>query len=145
MYEKILVALDGSKGSARAVPHALELAKDHGGSIVAVHVDERMVAKGDMPPVHPNEEDILEEERGQVAAIQAGGVEAELVRTSIILGGPGSAIAQVAEDIDADVIVVGTRGHSSIPGLVLGSVAHRLIHVAHRPVLAVPPSAAEDG
>jgi hypothetical protein len=40
------------------------------------------------------------------------------------------------------VIVIGTRGHSSIGGLVLGSVTQRLLHVAPYPVLAVPPNAA---
>lgn len=144
MYQKILIALDGSEGSARAVPHAIDLAKGNGGEVIAVHVDERMVAKGDMPPVHPNEEQILQEVRDQVNAIQSGGVNAELVRTTVIVGGPGSAIAKVAEDVDADLIVIGTRGHSSIPGLILGSVAHRLLHVAHRPVLAIPPSAADE-
>ena len=57
-----------------------------------------------------------------------------------MLGGPGRAIADIADGAGADLIVVGTRGHSSIPGVILGSVAHRLLHIAGRPVLAVPPT-----
>ncbi len=144
MYDNILIALDGSEGSARAVPHAVELARRDGAKLVVVHVEERIAAKGDMPPLRADEEEIVKTIRDQVAAIQSDGIDAELVTTSVMLGGPGSAIAAVAEDVGADLIVIGTRGHSSIPGLIVGSVAHRLLHVAHRPILAVPPSVADD-
>jgi nucleotide-binding universal stress UspA family protein len=53
---------------------------------------------------------------------------------------PGAAhmIADVARGFGADVVVVGTRGHTAIGGLLLGSVTQRLLHVAPCPVLAVP-------
>lgn len=139
MYSKIVLAHDGSDGAARALTHASALAKASGGKLVVVHVDERIAAKGDMPSVNPAEEELRDELRGLVDGLSSDGVEAELVETTIVLGGPGTAIADVANEVDADVIVVGTRGRSSIPGLLLGSVAHRLLHVAHRPVLAIPP------
>lgn len=139
MYSKIVLAHDGSEGAARALTHASAIAKESGGKLVVVHVDERIVAKGDMPSVNPAEEEVREEIRGLVEGIASEGVDAELVETTIVIGGPGSAIADVAEEVGADLIVVGTRGRSSIPGLLLGSVAHRLLHVAHRPVLAIPP------
>ena len=139
MYSKIVLAHDGSDGAARALPHAVALAKESGGKLAVVHVDERIAAKGDMPSIRADEDEIKEELRARVQQLAEEGVEAELVETAITLGGPGSAIADVAEQFDADVIVVGTRGRSSIPGLLLGSVAHRLLHTAHRPVLAIPP------
>ena len=139
MYKTIVLALDGSEGSARALPHAVELARESKGRIVVAHVDERIAAKGSMPTVLPNEEELQETIRRQLEEIAAAGIEATLEKSVIVLGGPGHAIADIAEAVDADLIVVGTRGHSSIPGLILGSVAHRLLHVAHRPVLAVPP------
>lgn len=137
MYKKIVVALDGSEGSARALAHAKEMALQSGAEIVAVHVDERLAAKGDMP--NPAEKDDLETVRSQVADLESVGIKVELVQRTITLGGAGSAIADVAANADSDLIIVGTRGHSSIPGLLLGSVAHRLLSVAGRPVLAVPP------
>jgi len=53
---------------------------------------------------------------------------------------PGAAhmIADLARRFGADVIVVGTRGHTAIGGLLLGSVTQRLLHIASCPVLAVP-------
>lgn len=140
MYRKIVIGLDGSDNAAHALDHAKELARLSGAEVVAVYVDERIAAKGDMPSVHPGQEEIRETIDGQLAELADAGIKSELVSTTVVLGGPGREIAAVAERADADLIVVGTRGHSSIPGLILGSVAHRLLHVAGRPVLAVPPS-----
>jgi len=137
MYGKIVVALDGSEGSARALEHAKGLAQETGAEVVVVHVDERLAAKGDLP--NPAEEEIRETVKGQIADLEAAGIKTEEVERTIALGGPGAAIADVAASANADLIVVGTRGHSSIPGLLLGSVAHRLLSVAGRPVLAIPP------
>ena len=47
-------------------------------------------------------------------------------------------IADVARGFGADVVVVGTRGHTAIGGLLLGSVTQRLLHIATCPVLAIP-------
>lgn len=138
MYSKIVIGLDGSEGAARALTHAKDLAQQSGGEVIAVCIDERIAAKGDLPK--PGQEEILETIHGQVAELNDAGIKAELVSRTIALGGPGAEIAEVAKAADADLIVVGTRGHSTIPGLLLGSVAHRLLHVAGRPVLAVPPS-----
>jgi nucleotide-binding universal stress UspA family protein len=44
----------------------------------------------------------------------------------------------IADRTGGDLIVMGTRGHSSIAGIALGSVAQRLLHIAKRPTLAVP-------
>ena len=55
-------------------------------------------------------------------------------------GGPAHAIADAAKEVGADLIVVGTRGHTALGGLLLGSVTNRLLHIAPCPVLAVPPT-----
>ena len=53
-----------------------------------------------------------------------------------IIGKGGGPIK--ATEADADLIVAGTRGHSPVAGLLLGSVTQRLLHIARRPVLTVP-------
>jgi nucleotide-binding universal stress UspA family protein len=61
-----------------------------------------------------------------------------LVCLELELGGPAHAIAAIADETGADLIVAGRRGHSRIRGLLLGSVTQRLLQVAHQPVLVVP-------
>jgi nucleotide-binding universal stress UspA family protein len=54
-------------------------------------------------------------------------------------GNTAKRIADLAHEANADLIVVGTRGHSAVVATILGSVTQRLLHMAHCPVLAVPP------
>ena len=138
MFNTIVLALDGSERAEKATPVAVELARKYGAKLVIAHVDERIAAKGDMPPVHPNEAAIREEIKRKAKALSADGIDASVEFATIALGGPGKAIAEIADGVDADLIVAGTRGHSSLAGLVVGSVTHRLLHIAKRPVLAVP-------
>ena len=70
------------------------------------------------------------------------GIKAELQVTSTMTGGPAHVIADVAAKESADVIVTGTRGHTALAGVFLGSVAQRLLHLAACPVLVVPDAAA---
>lgn len=140
MFNTIVLALDGSEHADKATPVAVELARKYGARLVIVHVDERIVAKGDMPPVHPNEEAIKEAITQKVAELSGDGVDATVEFGTVVLGGPAKGIVEIADGAGADLIVAGTRGHSSIAGLVVGSVTHRLLHIAKRPVLAVPSS-----
>ena len=138
MPSKIVVGVDGSEGSDRAVAAAADVAKRDGASLILCHVVERIAAKGDMAPLRADEPEVKAGIEQQAADLRAQGIDTEVRSEAIILGGPARSIADVAEEAGAELIVVGTRGHSAIGGVVLGSVTQRLLHLASCPVLCVP-------
>jgi nucleotide-binding universal stress UspA family protein len=138
MFKEIVLGLDGSEMSDRAIPVAVELAQKDGGSIEVVHVKELMVGRAGGYPADPNESEIEAKVRRQVADLNSRGVKARLHLVTAVSHGPAQDIVDVAREVDADLIAVGTRGHSPIAGLLLGSVTQRLLHIAPCPVLAVP-------
>lgn len=123
----------------RAIPAAVELARQGDGRIVIAHVDERVAGKGGAASIRADEPEIREQIQAEADKISADGVPATVEYAAVALGGPAHAIAEIADEAGADLIVVGTRGHSKIPGLLLGSVTNRLLHIAKRPVLGIPP------
>lgn len=138
MFEAIVLALDGSEPSDRAIPVATELAKQAGGRIVVAHIDERTVGRGDTQPVHIDEDELVEKIKGRAEELSAAGIDTTVELGRSVLGGPAPAIAEIAAKADADLIVVGSHGHSALAGVLLGSVAHKLLQIAGRPVLVVP-------
>jgi nucleotide-binding universal stress UspA family protein len=137
MFKRIVVALDGSAGSRTALPLAAALADRDGADLIVAHVQEMVIGKGG-GPVNLTEDELQDEIRGQARALEEQGHKVQLQMAHAGLGGPAHAIEQIAADADADLIVVGTRGHSPVAGLLLGSVTQRLLHVAGRPVLVIP-------
>jgi nucleotide-binding universal stress UspA family protein len=119
MFKTIVLALDGSHGSRRAVPVAVELAERDQANLVIAHVEQDVAGKGG-GPIPATEDEIQAEIRTLAEEISAGGLETTVEMRNIMLGGPAHAIASIAEAADADLIVVGTRGHSSLAGVVLG-------------------------
>ena len=140
MIKRIVLALDGSPEADHALPVAQELAKALKAAITIVHVREMMLA----PVVggvtrRIDEQEVEATVRADLAALIDSGVEAELrIVASTYAGGPAHEIAQVAQEIDAGLIVAGARGLGLVKGLLVGSVAHRLPYVATCPVLTVP-------
>ena len=139
MFKSIVLALDGSEGAKRGIPIAVELAKAGEAKIVIAHVEERMATKG-RAPLEVDEDEIQAELRAMVKDFAADGIEASLEMGDVMAGGAGTAhaIADIAERSKADLIVTGTRGHSPVAGLLVGSVTQRLLHIAKQPILVVP-------
>lgn len=137
MFDTVVLALDGSASSDKALECATELAKKHSSSVHVVHVIELTVGRGGgRAPI--NEAELQAKVEGQVKALTAAGVKAELEVHKVPAGGPAHVIADVAQSATADLIITGTRGHTAIVGMLLGSVPQRLLHLAHCPVLIVP-------
>lgn len=139
MFTRIVWATDGSEAADRALPFAKALATGDGRSLVVVHAKERFVGgRGGGYPVLADEDELEAKIRSQVDQAHAEGLDASLRLGGGSAGHTAHIIADVAREVGADVIVVGTRGHSPVAGLLLGGVTQRLLHIAPCPVLAVP-------
>lgn len=138
MIRLILVALDGSEHSFRALDFACELAEKHGAKLLMLHAYRstsdlrgaegfnRLVAKRKQAG-----EAVIEEARRRVSGASFD-IEENL------LEGPGAdAIIRVAIGRNADLIVMGTRGMGSFKGLLFGSVSTKVAHHAPCSVLVV--------
>jgi nucleotide-binding universal stress UspA family protein len=139
MFKTIIWATDGSETADRALPYAQGLAEGKDKTLVAVHVKELFVGRGGGYPVHADEDELVAKIEAQVDEVRKAGVAVTLRCATATAHGPAHFVAEIAKEVDADVIVVGTRGHGPISGALLGSVAQHLLHDAHCPVLAIPP------
>jgi nucleotide-binding universal stress UspA family protein len=138
VFKTIVLAVDGSESSDRAVAYAGDLARQAGGRIVAVHVKE-LIAGRYAGPVHVDEDELQAKIRRQLKELSDSGVTVAIEMHATMTGGPAPLIADAAAREQADVIVTGTRGHTALAGVIVGSVAQRLIHLSPCPVLVVPP------
>ena len=138
MFETIVWATDGSDLADGALEHVVELAQVHHSRIVAVHANELLAGRYGGAPLSADEPEMREKIAQQVEELQAAGFDTEL---EIRSGSHDVAtlIARAADDVNADLIVVGTRGHGVLVAALMGSVARGLCHHAHQPVLVVPP------
>jgi nucleotide-binding universal stress UspA family protein len=135
----ILVGVDGSPESDRAGAFAARLAIQLHAEIVAAHA----VGLLDVWPEHPEAHD-KPDPRAHVTTLMEGPWTDTIrqlgVRPRIILlnGPPARVLLELADQIDADLIVVGSRGVGQAELFALGDTSARLAHQSARPVLIVP-------
>ena len=137
MYERLLVAVDHSEVSERVLSAAQELAHLSQAEVWVLHVREReALGRGGVVDIETADEaqktvdDVVQE-------LTRAGVKAhgEIRRT--IYGYAAREIVDSAVEHDAGTIIMGSKGRGDLAGLVLGSTAHKVIHLADRPVLVV--------
>ncbi|MGZ4201252.1 MAG: universal stress protein [Thermoleophilaceae bacterium] len=136
MQGDVVLGYDGSEGSRKALATAIELASALKCRLVIAFAYEVSALGGEV-------QDLAKalRERGEAAtaeaaqAARAAGLEPETV---VISGDRAESLATLAADRGAAMIVIGTRGEPLLKGLVLGSVAHKLLHLSPAPVLVVP-------
>jgi len=136
MYQRIVVAVDGSREGGKTVPAAIELATHFGSAVTVVHAREHTKYEGsdvDLGPEQPAEELVA----AVLARFRAAGVEARGEIRRVSPGETAEQIVKVAADMNADLIVMGTRGMTEWKSMLLGGVANKVIHHSHCPVLLV--------
>ena len=135
MYEKLLVAIDHSKATEHVLSAARDLASLSHGEVWVLHLREREV----MPRAG-----VLDTESADEAAAEVEAAVKELTKAGINAHGEvrhtiyGYAAREIVEDAksrDVSVIIMGSRGRGDLAGLVLGSTAHKVLHLSDRPVL----------
>ncbi len=140
----ILVPIDFSSHSTRALETAVGLAKTFGAEIHLLHcysLNLGAVSSYSLAIPENFDRDVCLSAQAKLDAsvekVQADGIE---VSSDVTQGSPGEAISSIAEDIGADLIVMGTRGLTGLKHVLLGSIAERTIRIAPCPVLTVKAS-----
>ena len=138
MYEKILVAVDHSEVTPRVLEAARGLAALSQGEVWVIHLREReMMGKTGLLTSSESAEAAGADVTSTVEALTKAGVKAHAVVRDALYGHAAREIVSEAADLGADVIVMGSRGRGDLAGLVLGSTAHKVIHLADRQVMVV--------
>jgi universal stress protein A len=142
--QRILVGVDGSVGSRRAVAFAADRAADLGAEVIVVMVmDPSREFVRDLPPTGLTNwrQDVRRKLKTEwVEPLRQAGVSLSI---EVLEGLPAETLIKKADDLAVDLIVIGTHGHGGIADRLTGSVSYTLTHRARRPVIVVPPDDAE--
>lgn len=138
MFKKLLVAYDGSEGAKLALGKAIEIARV---TVAELHI----LAVGRIPEYAETVSEV-EEAREQASAFYSKIADEAIQNLSrrglkamshLEFGKPGDVILRVAEDLGADLIVLGTNPHSPLRRRVLGATVDKVVDHAHCSVLVV--------
>jgi len=142
MYDRVLIATDGSAKSRVATEHGIGLAKSIGASVLGVYVVNEVVVASAVRQLGADKKEV--EEKLQVQGEKALGEIKKMadeagvaVDTTIRYGAPANTVIDVARTEGADLIVMGSHGESGVTKLLIGSVVQKVLYWASCPVLVV--------
>lgn len=138
---KILLPVDGSEGSLRAAKHVLNVAglvRDLEVHVVNVQAsgDDWMVRRS----LKPEELKKMQQEWGESAIIPVREILAPVIKKyteHLVQGEVSATIARLANELSCNQIIMGTRGQTALGGLLMGSIATKVLHIADVPVTLV--------
>jgi nucleotide-binding universal stress UspA family protein len=136
MFGTVLLAVDGSKHAEKAVDLAAQVAGDVA-EVVVLHVTEIVPARFQTVTSadYASDAETIELAKRYTKELEAVGVKARVQFRHIRYGHVARVIVEAAQEMDADVIVMGSHGRSDLTAMLLGSVAHKVLNLADRPVL----------
>jgi nucleotide-binding universal stress UspA family protein len=135
---KILIATDGSPSALEAADVGLELARENGAEVFFVHVIDAPTDRALSGPAAPLSSWPAPEGYALLReAIELAATHGIAAKTLLLAGEAVDEIVSCADSIEADLIVVGSRGLGRIRAALLGSISRGLLHESRRPVLVV--------
>ena len=145
MYQRILVPVDGSRTSNKALVAALQLARDAGGEVRLLHVVDDLPSFGAFDLAGDYSGELMRVVREQGARVldearaiaQAAGVTHSITLFDKFGERLGDTVAAEAARWQADLVVVGTHGRRGFNRLLLGSGAEQILRLAPVPVLVI--------
>ncbi|MBI3374683.1 MAG: universal stress protein [Betaproteobacteria bacterium] len=138
MY-RILVAVDGSEHSLRAVEYAAQRAKNASCRIDLLHVEKPVMA-WEIGPVSPIEPVAAAREAESRELLDAGAGRfdhATEIEKHAVRGEPARTIIELADKLGVDEIVIGSHGRRPLGAALLGSVTYEVLHDAHVAVVVI--------
>ncbi len=139
-FHRIVCPTDFSPTAERAIELATQMAKAFDAELVLLHVvpvlnypTRGLAIAGAFPQL---EQELHTRAKERLAQVQAG-IQGQTVRHELRDGDPYEQILACARDAKADLIVIGTHGHTGLKHALLGSTAERVVRLAECPVLTV--------
>jgi nucleotide-binding universal stress UspA family protein len=138
---KILCPTDFSTTGQTALEMATSLARDRGATLVIMHVEEPPMAYGGGELYYGIEEPNREELKRMLSEVVPAD-PAVPYEHRLMIGSPATAIVEMAQRENVNLIVMPTHGRTGLMRLLMGSVAEEVVRKAKCPVLTVKPAAA---
>lgn len=138
--KKILIALDGSETSSAALDAGLELAEDEGAEVIFAHVASLLdfvPARNGGEHAPPDRFPTSDWDPVLCEAMKLAEGRGVTARPELLVGYPAKQLLRLASEIEADLIVIGSRGLGRVKSAILGSTSREVLARADRPVLVV--------
>lgn len=149
-YKKIVVPIDGSGWSERAIPHAVDIARANNSEIILLHVFRPPAAEYTGQIALAGQEDAIQQIREQAKQHLAGlrnQLRSEKINTRVQFiegAGVASLIVDYINDEDVDLVVMSTHGRTGLARFLFGSVTHKVMEGVQVPVLLIRPDKERD-
>lgn len=144
MIKKILIATDGSDTSKRAVLVGIDMARRAGGSIIAIYVVDvsrisHLPGYAMIPGIKEKIIGLMEEEGKQATGFAEDRAREVNVPCHKIIsqGSPSQELLKLSRDLEADLLILGSRGRTGVEKYILGSVAEKVVLQSEVPVLLI--------